>query len=124
MHRPATVQVQLKGSWPPVTNLVWVLDVEGVKRATGTIEVDAPGHPQREFEHTLVITDEDYIAGRTIAPPDWLDTTDRTPDPVKAFKSNRRRLLLTLSIRNGETDELIAKGQADVMIEPVPMNVK
>jgi hypothetical protein len=31
------MQVQLKGSWPPVTNLVWVLEVEGVRRATGTI---------------------------------------------------------------------------------------
>lgn len=104
------MQVQLKGSWPPVTNLVWVLEVEGVRRATGTIEVDVPGQPQREFEHTLQITDEDYIAGRHIGPPPWLDSAP-SPSPLAEMKSDRRRLLLTLSIRNGETDALITKAR-------------
>jgi hypothetical protein len=68
-----------------------------------------------------VITDEDYIARRTIGPPQWLEGTP-SPSPMTAWKSNRRRLLATLSIRNGDTDELITKSQTEVTIEPVPMN--
>jgi hypothetical protein len=31
---------------------VWVLEIEGATRAIGTVEVDVPSQPQREFEHT------------------------------------------------------------------------
>jgi len=37
---------------------------------------------------------------------------------------NRRRLLVHLSIRDGETNQLLGKGQADVTIEPPPQNGK
>jgi hypothetical protein len=119
VHRPATMRVSLKGSWPQVGGLVWALDVEGAPRASGTVVVDSPGHPERELEKVLEITDEDYAAGRAIGPPEWLRAdSHREPE----HNSTRRRLLVEISIRNGETNQVIAKGHSEVMIEPVPMN--
>ena len=81
--------------------------------------MDAPGQPQREFEKTLEVSDEDYAAARTIGAPEWMKAD---PGTDVELKSTRRRVLMELSIRNGETNELLGKGQAEVMIEPVPMN--
>ena len=125
VHRPATMRVLLRGPWPSVSRLVWVLEIEGKKRGSGEIPVEPPGPPPREFEQEFAISDEDYQAGRTMAPPRWLDAdhlpSEAAPD---GWKSNRRRLLVHLSIRNGETNQLLGKGQADVTIEPPPMNQK
>jgi len=41
-----------------------------------------------------------------------------------AALGNRRRLRVHLSIRDGETNQLLGKGQADVTIEPPPQNQK
>jgi hypothetical protein len=119
VHRPATMRVFLKGQWPMVAGLAWNLEVEGAPRASGTVFMDAPGQPQREFEKTLEVSDEDYAAARTIGPPEWMKADLQSEG---GFKSTRRRLLMELSIRNGETNELLGKGQTEVMIEPVPMN--
>jgi hypothetical protein len=56
-----------------------------------------------------------------MAPPKWLDAEHT---PAEGWKSNRRRLLVQLSIRDGETDKLLGKGQTDVTIEPPPQNGK
>jgi hypothetical protein len=119
VHRPATMRVFLKGQWPLVAALVWNLDVEGAPRASGTVFMNASGQPQREFEKTLEASDEDYVAGRSTGPPEWLKGD---PGTDVDLKTTRRRLLMELSIRNGETNELIAKGRSEVLIEPVPMN--
>ena len=79
----------------------------------------APGQPQREFEKTLEVSDEDYAAARTIGPPEWMKADLQSEG---GFKSTRRRLRVELSVRDGETSELLAKGQSEVLIEPVPMN--
>jgi len=113
------MRVSLKGQWPMVAGLAWNLEVEGAPRASGTVFMDAPGQPQREFEKTLETSDEDYMAGRAIGPPEWLKGD---PGTRVELKSTRRLLLMELSIRDGETNELIGKGQSEVMIEPVPMN--
>jgi hypothetical protein len=61
--------------------------------------------------------------GRTMAPPTWLDAEHDASEYTKqGDKSNRRRLLVHLSIRDGETDKLLGKGQTDVTIEPPPQN--
>jgi hypothetical protein len=119
VHRPATMRVSLKGSWPMVSGLVWALEIEGTPRASGTVFMDAPGQPQREFEKTLEVSDEDYAAARPIGPPEWMKADLQSEG---GFKSTRRRLLVELSVRNGETKELLGKGQSEVLIEPVPMN--
>jgi hypothetical protein len=113
------MHVFLKGQWPMVAGLAWNLEVEGAPRASGTVFMNAPGQPQREFEITLEASDEDYLAGRSIGPPEWLKGD---PGTRVELKTTRRLLLMELSIRNGETNELIGKGRSEVMIEPVPMN--
>ena len=102
-----------------VSGLVWALEIEGTPRASGTVFMDAPGQPQREFEKTFEVSDEDYAASRNIGPPEWMKPDLQSEG---GFKSTRRRLLMELSVRNGETNELLGKGQSEVMIEPVPMN--
>ena len=125
VHRPATMHVLLTGPWPTVSRVVWELEIEGKKRGSGEMQVDPPGPPAREFEQEFEISDEDYQAGRRMGPPKWLDPDhlpgDASPD---GWKSNRRRLLVRLSIRDGETDQLLGKGQTDVTIEPPPQNQK
>jgi hypothetical protein len=121
VHRPATMRVLLRGPWPAVSRLVWVLEIEGKKRGSGEMPVEPPGPPPREFAQEFEISNEDYVAGRTMAPPKWLDAEHT---PVDGWKSNRRRLLVQLSIRDGGTDQLLGKGQTDVTIEPPPQNTR
>jgi|EndMetStandDraft_2_1072991.scaffolds.fasta_scaffold62814_2 hypothetical protein len=121
VHRPATMHVFLTGPWPTVSRVVWELEVEGKKRGSGEMQVDPPGPPPREFDQEFEISNEDYLAGRTMAPPKWLDAEHT---PVEGWKSNRRRLLVHLSIRNGDTNQLLGRGQTDVTIEPPPQNGK
>jgi hypothetical protein len=123
VHRPATMRVLLRGPWPAVSRLAWVLEIEGKKRGSGEIPVEPPGQPPREFEQEFVISDEDYRAGRTMAAPKWLDAEHNPSDtPDDGRKSNRRRLLVQLSVRDGGTNQLLGKGQTDVTIEPPPQN--
>jgi hypothetical protein len=119
------MRVLLTGTWPTVSRVVWTLEIEGKKRGSGDIPVDPEGPPPREFDQEFVISNEDYQAGRTMAPPKWLDAEhDPSEYPDDGYKSNRRRLLVHLSIRNGETNQLLGKGQTDVTIEPPPQNGK
>jgi len=115
------MHVFLTGPWPTVSRVVWELEVEGKKRGSGEMQVDPPGPPPREFDQEFEISNEDYLAGRTMAPPKWLDAEHT---PVEGWKSNRRRLLVHLSIRNGDTNQLLGRGQTDVTIEPPPQNGK
>lgn len=125
VHRPATMRVLLRGPWPEVSRLAWILEIEGKKRGSGEIPVEPPGPPPREFDQEFQISNEDYQAGRTMAPPNWLDADHLPPNASPdGWKSNRRRLLAQLSIRDGETNKLLGKGQTDVTIEPPPQNGK
>ena len=125
VRRSATMRVLLTGAWPTVSRFVWELEIQGKKRGSGEMQVDPPAPPPREFEHEFQISDEDYRAGRTMAPPTWLDAEhDPSESTKQGDKSNRRRLLVQLSIRDGETNKLLGKGQTDVTIEPPPQNGK
>jgi len=125
VHRPATMHVFLTGPWPTVSRVVWELEIEGKKRGSGDFPVEPAGPPPREFDQEFEISNEDYRAGRTMKPPQWLDAEHEPSEYTKeGDKSNRRRLLVHLSIRDGETNQLLGKGQTDVTIEPPPQNQK
>jgi hypothetical protein len=119
VHERATLHALLKGTWPKGRDLMWALEIEGLPRASGTVFMNAPGQPQREFEKTLEVSDEDYAAGRSIGAPEWLKGDPGTSTEVK---STRRRLRFELLIRDNETEELVTKGETEVMIEPAPGN--
>ncbi len=125
VHRPATMHVLLTGPWPTVSRVVWTLEIQGKRRGSGDIPIDPAGPPPREFDQEFEISNEDYRAGRTMAPPTWLDAEhDPSEYTREGDKSNRRRLLVHLSIRDGETNQLLGRGQTDVTIEPPPQNRK
>ena len=119
VHQPAQLHALLRGDWPGSSSLVWVLQIEGAPRASGTVPMTGPARPQREFEKTLEISDEDYAAGRGIGAPEWLKGD---PGVSGELKSTRRQLRFELSIRDGETEQVVAKDAMEVMIEPVPEN--
>jgi hypothetical protein len=118
VHQPAEVHVLLRGTWPS-RSLAWELQVEGLLRASGTVAVSATGQPQKELFEAIEVSDEDYASARGVGAPEWLkgDPGPR-PDP----KSTRRRLRFELLVRDEEKRDLVAKGDTDVMIEPVPVN--